>query len=178
MAQWIHLFSLCFHKEVTLVKGKLLAVIPRVSAEWSLTYSMNLKSLQASMIPATYNFCSLAMLSTHGSPEIYGSRSPFHYLKINTDTFEMKFASAINSVTTYRLMSELPKVGEWEHYEFHQRYVSGGNYRFFIKMNGEEVFSITNTDAQQFYNMKVYAGNLLHPACPADIKNLELTNFL
>ena len=41
--------------------------------------------------------------------------------------------------------------------EIHQRYVNGGEYRYFIKINGEEIASIINTKAQQFYDVKVYA---------------------
>ena len=45
------------------------------------------------------------------------------------------------------------------HIEIHQKYTSGGKYRYFIKINGEEVFSIINTNAQQFYDIKIYASN-------------------
>ena len=177
-SQWyngvIHFDYPFFHIEVTLVQGKLLAVVPRLSAEWSLTYSINVKSIQM-----TDDICSFVILSTIEDHTIYGSRSPFHYIQRKIqDTFEMKFSSAINSALEVVTMSEMPKVGEWEHYEFHQRYVNGGKYRFFVKRNGEEVYSIINADARQFYDIKVWAGMPIYPACSADIKNLELTNFL
>ena len=167
--------------EKTLVQGKLLAVVPRLSAEWTLVYSLNVKSLQTTSMLCS--FVHLSILTDDTSGAIYGSRSPFHYLERVTQGLQgkfekMKFGSAINSATAYITMSEMPEVGEWEHYEFHQRYVSGGNYRFFVKRNGEEVYSAINTDAQQFYNVKVYAGSPTFPACAAEIKNLELTNFL
>ena len=172
----IHFYP-CY-TEITLVQGKLLAVVPRLSTEWILKYSMNVKSLQT-----TVEYCNFVQLSLANdfSGATYGSRVALLYLRAKglEATFQiMIFASAINSATRYKEMSELPRVGEWEHYEFHQRYVSGGDYRFFVKRNGEEVYSVINTDAQQFYDVKVWASNPSASACQADIRNLELTNFL
>ena len=39
-----------------------------------------------------------------------------------------------------------------KHIEIHQRY--------FIKWNGEEIHSVVNEKAQQFYDVKVYASDL------------------
>ena len=70
-----------------------------------------------------------------------------------------------------------PPINVETHIEMHQRYVSGGNYRFFIVVNGEEINSVFST-ARQFYNVKVYSSNPWHNACPGYIKNFKFTNFL
>ena len=62
--------------------------------------------------------------------------------------------------------------------EIHQRYVSNGDYRYFIILDGQEVYSVVNTDAKQFYNIKVYASGPFRDACPAYVKDLKFTNFL
>ena len=71
-------------------------------------------------------------------------------------------------------------VNETTHIEIHQRYLRSGEYRYFIRIDGEEVHSVVNTQAQQFYNVKVIAAQAFTSAatCPASIKNVKHTNFL
>ena len=44
------------------------------------------------------------------------------------------------------------------------------NYRYLVKIHGQEVF---NTDARQFYNIKVYASSPFREAHYAHIKYLK-----
>ena len=65
------------------------------------------------------------------------------------------------------------------HYvEIHQRYVSRGDYRYFIKINGIEINSVINCGAQQFYKVDVYASDNFHENAAGYISNFLFTNFL
>ena len=59
-----------------------------------------------------------------------------------------------------------------------QRYISGGEYRYSIIFDGDEVYSEVNRSARQFYNVKVYISGPFYPAAFGYISKLELTNFL
>ena len=65
------------------------------------------------------------------------------------------------------------------HYvEIHQRYVSRGDYRYFIKINGIEINSVINCGAQQFYKVDVHASDNFHENAAGYISNFLFTNFL
>ena len=54
----------------------------------------------------------------------------------------------------------------------------GGEYRYSIIFDGDEVYSEVNRSARQFYNVKVYISGPFYPAAFGYISKLELTNFL
>ena len=59
-----------------------------------------------------------------------------------------------------------------------QRYKSAGVYRYSIIINGEEVHSIDNIQAQQFYNVQAWAPSQWQPTvCDATFSNFTFTNF-
>ena len=124
-------------------------------------------------------FCNLIHLTQNGNYETYGDRTPAVFLEGKPSILKARFISALdgNNVHKYE-SSQIPKINEMTHFEIHQRYVSGGKYRYFIKMNGQEIYSTTNDDARQFYNVKVYASSPWWVACPGYIKNFLVTNFL
>ena len=145
-----------------------------MSTEWILTFSVRFTSGTI-----TSPWCSVIHLTHDQNNADYGGRIPTLFLSTESGVFNKhRVDYDINSGRTIIDIMETPTVGEWDHFEFHQRYVSGGNYRFFVKRNGKEIKSIINTDARQFYNVKVYAGDPWHYVCPAQMKNLEFTNFL
>ena len=153
----------------------MLAVIPRMSSEWSLSFTVKIWNLN-SIDP----HCSLIHFTQGGNYQKYGDRTPSVFLNKTPTGVVTYLDSAINGDPTndykasqFSMVTNVPT-----HFEIHQRYVSGGKYRFFIKINGQEVHSIINNDAQQFYNIKVYASDPWHKACPGYIKNLAFTNFL
>ena len=59
-----------------------------------------------------------------------------------------------------------------------QRYVSNGQYRYSVDVDGINIATTLVTDAQQYYNIDVYAAERHRGACPAFISNFKLTNFL
>ena len=89
------------------------------------------------------------------------------------------FNTALNDEVSYSYRSvedlELNRVYK---IEVHQRYISNGTYRYFIKIDGEEIHSAINSKARQYYNVKVYAGDPWHNASQGFISKLHFTNFL
>ena len=121
--------------------------------------------------------CNIIQLTKGGLVGQHGDRTPSVFLFPWSD--RLYFASSINYDQNYFLPSAKEiVVNVPTHIEIHQRYTSGGKYRYFIKINGEEAYSIINTDARQFYNVKVYASNPWEDNCSGYIKNFEVTNFL
>ena len=105
----------------------------------------------------------------------YGDRTPGVFVHLFDR--KMLFDSAVNGVSTYRHQFLGSQLEHKYKIEIHQRYVSRGDYRFFIKVDGIEIHSVINSDARQFYNVKVYAGDPWRET-NGFISNLKLTNFL
>ena len=159
-----NLSYISFNSEQQLTKGKLLAIIPWMSTEWIITFTLRLTN----RIPVGENCNVIHFRIDNGCPAIFIDKinggSLISYTNIiNGTRWHTRFVSPQNDVET--------------HFELHQRYISNGNYRFFIKLNGEEIHSIISA-AQQHYNVEVYASHFWYDACQGSIKNFEFTNFL
>ena len=160
--------------EQLLVQKRKLAVLSVLSPEWSVTFTVRFLDLSGLSV-----HCNIIHLTENENSGSYGDRTPMVYLQSTNSGLLMVITSAINSRPLFwKVGAPLLVDGETKHVEIHQRYVSGGKYRYFIKINGKETYSIINEDARQFYNVKVYASDPWHDACPGYIKNLEITNFL
>ena len=151
-----------------------MAVIPRLSTEWIVSFTLQITSLAQSL-----HFCNVIQLTQGGHYTQYGDRTPSVSLYGTPTITNFVFSSSING-RPYEIefRPSVPEVNVPTHIEVHQRYVSGGKYRYFIRINGEEVGSVINTDARQFYNVKAYASDPWDPTCSGNIKNLQVTNFL
>ena len=144
-----------------------------MSTEWSVTFSVRLSSHEL-----LDGYCNIINFYQNGVGRYdYGGRIPMFGIKKTSTRIDIQIFNSVNGNGLHYYELPLPADGEL-YVEIHQRYVSGGNYRFFVKMNGQEIYSVINKDARQFYNVEVYASNQWHLACPGYIKNLEFTNFL
>ena len=160
--------------EQLLVRGRLLTVIPRLSTEWIVSFTIRMTTLSLSE-----TWCSAIHLTQNENSKTIGDRTPSVFLSGKPSISKISFRSAVNrNIDHYYDSFAIPKINELTHFEIHQRYVSGGKYRYFIKMNDQEIFSIINNEARQFYNVKVYASDPWYIACPGYIKNFSVTNFL
>lgn len=146
-------------------------VIPNLSPEWIVSFTLRITSLAPSTI-----FCNIIQLSKEGPELEFGDRTPAVFLFPSRDQFYISSSINSNRDTGFSVTKGIA-LNVPTHIEIHQRYISGGKYRYFVKINGEEVASIINTNALQFYNVRVYASKGTDP-CPGYIKNLEVTNFL
>ena len=168
-----YFFIFCFYIEEAIEQNRLLAVIQRLSTEWIVSLTVRFENLN----PDGTGHCNIIQLTRGNSLSQYGDRTPVILLTPNRDEFYI--ASAINgNMNLVHWTDKGLALNVSTRIEVHQRYTSGGNYRYFIKINGEEVFTIINTNAQQFYNVKVYASNPWDYTCSGYIKNFEVTNFL
>ena len=111
-----------------------------------------------------------------GKNDNHGDRTPLIYAYA---TPRFHIASSVGSDISHHYD---------HHFEFHinqtysfvvqQRYVSAGNYRYTILIDGEEIHSVLNDQPRQFYDVKVYLGGPFYNACPAYVSSLKITNFL
>ena len=69
-------------------------------------------------------------------------------------------------------------VDQQVHIEVHQRYMYGGKYRYIIDVDGVNYASKIVTNAQQYFNVKVYASETHREACHVYVSDFKLTNFL
>ena len=68
--------------------------------------------------------------------------------------------SAVNKNQRYICMPYTDiNLNEIYQIEIHQRYLSEVNYHIFVKVNGTEIHSVVNSNAQQFYNINVYVSD-------------------
>ena len=142
-----------------------------MSTEWSVSFDWSTTSLPSA------GWMSIVHFTIGEDNGKYGDRTPAVFFYVDGDTKLFHFASAVNGqgytfdeTTSFRLNHKY-------HIEIHQRYISQGNYRYFVKIDGVEVKSVVNSDARQFYEVKVYAGDPWF-APIGYISNLHFTNFL
>ena len=147
-----------------------MATIPRLSTEWIVRFTYR----PTASITAT---CNIIHLSYSGRYQ----RVPAFFFKYDSGTVELQIQSNYldsNSKISTVYNEQVVVPNQPTTVEIHQRYISGGRYRFFVIRDGEEIHSHVNNQVQQFYNVKVFASNDWFLACPGYISNFSLTNFL
>ncbi|XP_066912236.1 uncharacterized protein [Clytia hemisphaerica] len=155
-------------------RNKLKAVIPVLSAEWSVQFKFNLHGNHTG-----HNYwCNILQLKQSGPLyHKYGARTPY----VTFDSIEKKILidSAVNNNWMYRryIHRQIHFNTEYN-VEIHQRYRSGGVYKYSIFLDGEEVHSTDNTQAQQFYDVKVFVSNQDGFPCLGSVSDLKITNYL
>ena len=90
---------------------------------------------------------------------------------------KLSISAAVNGDTNYKHMVVTQYNIEYN-VEIHQRYKSGGVYKYSILLNGKEIHSIDNTQAQQFYNMKIYSSDPWYTTRVGWIEDFKITNHL
>ena len=151
---------------------KLLKTLPRLSEEWSVQFKFKLTNGHTGLF-----FCCIFYMSSGFGANIYGGRVPAIYFNRNNRLLFID--SPVSGNWMYRTV--IPTMIEYNteySVEIHQRYKSGGVYKYSILLNGEEIHSTDNTQAQQFYDVMVYAGNPIDHACVGTISDFKITNFL
>ena len=146
--------------------GGTITTIPVQSPEWELTLKIKFNSF-------TPNEWKEIMTITNGAAlSVYGNRVPI----IVMNDRMLQISSAVNTYwdhwyKKYNLILNTVydiKVGQY--------YISNGNYRYFIEIDGVEVKATINTKAQQFYNMEVRL--LASEGADCDVTDLKFVNFL
>uniref|UniRef100_A0A7M5VBT2 Uncharacterized protein n=1 Tax=Clytia hemisphaerica TaxID=252671 RepID=A0A7M5VBT2_9CNID len=163
-------FIVIGQEEEEFKENLLRAIIPQMSTEWIVQFKFKLTAAHTHIKVK----CNLIHLSQSGAGETYGDRTPSVY--VYKETMEMRIFTAINGKHKYK--GYTVQYGIDYNVEIHQRYKSGGKYTFFIIINGKRIMKTVNTQAEQFYDVKVYASNLWEPACNGTISDFKITNFL
>ena len=144
-----------------------------MSTEWSISF----QSRQTSLVNDWTNVIRFVTSNTSSGSQITkGKRIPAVFINVNSDT--LHFTNAVNGNVNYIVDDSKTKLNAKHHVEIHQRYVSRGDYRYFIKINNTEIHSVIKKDAQQFYNFNVFASGPWYKNAAACISNFEFTNFL
>lgn len=146
-----------------------------MSTEWSISFQYR----QTSLILYWTNIIRFGLNNTtYSSPITIGKRIPAVFTNVNSSM--LHFTHAVNRNANF-IVNAVPtedKLNEMHDIEIHQRYVSQGDYRYFIKINGTEIHSVINSDAIQFYNVNVYASDNIYANAAGFISNFKFTNFL
>ena len=141
-----------------------------MSTEWSI-------SLDYRMTSVSSYWRSIIHFTIGAARGRLGDRTPALFMNPGAQGFQ--FTTTLNDNDFYEYNNfEYVQVNRVYKIEIHQRYISNGNYRYFIKIDGDEVHSAINSKARQFYNVKVYAGNPWDDASIGFISKLQFTNFL
>ena len=140
-----------------------------MSGEWTVTCDIRFTDIE----PNTGN---IFHFRSNDGNDVHGARHPALYSA--GDSTKLVVKANVNGDLLHSTYINL-ELNVKAHIEIHQRYVSNGNYRFFIIKDGEEIYSIINDDAQPMYNTHVYASNgWYHSSTVVMLSNLEFTNFL
>ena len=117
--------------ETELVKSNLLATISWMSTEWSVSFEYRITGVVSS-------WGSIVHLTIGSNIVQMGQRTTAVFTLPNSQ--KLIFNTTLNDETNYICRSvenlELNRVYK---IEVHQRYISNGNYRYFIKIDGKEV---------------------------------------
>ena len=155
--------------EIPVSQGNLLAELPILSTEWSVSFFIRLIDEE----PVSSSILHLTTGDRGGS---YDNKMPNLYRVKNTDKIQIVYdVNGIQAVQLFRyefVRDEKTKV------EIHQRYVKDGIYRVYIMVDNLEVYSTVNNDARQFHNVKIYAGNPFAQSAIAFISDFKYTNYL
>ena len=146
--------------ETKLVKNNLLTTIPRMSTEWSISFEYRMTGVNSTWSSIIDFVGQTILISVDMSP----NSEYFYFVTPLDDAFNDYYHYNVQLNRVYKI-------------EIHQRYISNGNYRSFIKIDGEQVYSAINSKARQYYNVKVHASRL-EPASQGFISKLHFTNFL
>ena len=140
-----------------------------MSAEWIVELKFTLHADVAK------RYCNILHITQNGNKDVYGDRNPaFFYDKY---TGKLLIHSAVNGDRFSSTSREISFNTEYT-VQVHQRYKSGGVYKYSVILNGVEIHSMDNTQASQFFNVKVWAGTPWELSCNGWIKDVKITNFL
>ncbi|XP_066910159.1 uncharacterized protein [Clytia hemisphaerica] len=159
-------------QEESIEFNKLKTTIPTLSGEWIVNIRFKMFGNEVS----STGYCNILHMTHDSNVATYGDRSPCIYYRIDGNLFSI--TSAVNGVITHSKYVDPVQFNTEYNVEIHQRYKSGGVYKYSILLNGEEIHSTDNTQAEQFHDVKVYTGSPWSKACNGTISQLKITNFL
>ena len=106
----------------------------------------------------------------------HGDRTPI--VSVNPSTTSLHIKSSINGDPNYDvgITDEIP-IGQWTKLEIYQLYSSEHEqYAFTVRINEKIWKAVNNSDAREFNDVKVYAGDH-HPPADVRIDNLVVQTY-
>ena len=110
-----------------------------------------------------------------GNSGQYGDRTPAIFFWPGST--KIAIHSAINGNKEYPMDPDPIPINQWTRVDMSQLCRSDGVYQFTLQIAGTIVHQITNTDAREFLDVKVYTGDNFYPAANAKIANLTIETF-
>uniref|UniRef100_A0A7M5UH76 Uncharacterized protein n=1 Tax=Clytia hemisphaerica TaxID=252671 RepID=A0A7M5UH76_9CNID len=134
------------NQEDDLKRDNLLHTFQVLSAEWIVQFKFHLTTINP-------GWCNIILMtaqpdSIHINSPRYGYRAPSVYIDAQNNRFEISNSVSGRSQYSY-FHNGLTQKTIYE-MELHQRYKRGGVYKYSIIINGEEVHTADNTQAEQF----------------------------
>ena len=148
-AKWTPAYDLLEEHEIR--KDNLLTMLPIMTKEWRVCFDIK---------PLHYNhtgWANVLHLTIGGNLGEYGD----NILKVGFNRkLGVAIRSAVNGNTSYvkYVQEELPPIGFWTRFEVKQE-KEGSRYIFSVRIGDEEVWSVENSQPEEFANVLVYAGS-------------------
>ena len=101
----------------------------------------------------------------------------FQLLFLGMENEELEIKTALNDDLSYSIYHPV-QVGVKYRIRIQQTYKSNGLYQYTVFINGQQIHTAENTNAQQFYNVHVFLTRGGKTVCDVTISNFEITNFL
>ncbi|XP_065662137.1 uncharacterized protein LOC100207579 isoform X3 [Hydra vulgaris] len=154
-------------KEFTLTQGSLLGTLYVLLKVY--TVSFNVKPLNY-----TVGMNSVVHLTLGNDFGAYGDRNPGVYFH-KDGSGSLVICAAINGNASYCIKTTSLTLGKWSSVKIYQG-MQGGKYWFSVDLNGINIHKVENSDARDFYNMKVYASDPWYNAQNASVNDLLIVN--
>ena len=157
-------FSFDF-SEIRLTKNNRVGSIRRLSTEWKISFKLK---YFANSPPAS------------GTNTLFlGGAFNFPRIKGHAGTSQLDITHRLAGSAEDRFISDDSlTLNKYYLIELEQSYISNGNYKYSIRIDGVEKHSVINSGARQIYDVEIYASHPTAEPTPADMKDLEITNFL
>ncbi|XP_065663719.1 uncharacterized protein LOC105844855 isoform X3 [Hydra vulgaris] len=156
-------------KEERVIKANsLAATLKTLPKEYSISFEVNVSSF------ITNNWTNIIHFTIKENNNMYGDRTPavfFYPSKIGI----MQICAPVNGSKNYAILSNEIKLLEWTKVTITQLLVDG-HYKYSIQVAGMTLYTITNYDAREFSNVKIYASNPWHIAQPGFLRNIIVKN--
>nr|XP_047133477.1 uncharacterized protein LOC100212045 [Hydra vulgaris] len=153
----------------SLVKGKIIAEIPKLDKEYLIAFDLNPYSFDV-------DWHSVVHFTVGSNNARNGDRIPGIWFHENGDG-TLLIVSSINGNRNYGVTTNPFQLNLWSNIEVTQ-ILRGTAHIYTIRINGNVFYSEVNNQAQSFDNVKVYASDPWHEVQNGSIKNFFIVNGL
>ena len=147
------------------MKGKLLAVVPKIDREFIVSFDVKPNSVAT-------EWRSVVHFTIGSDIQNQGDRVPGVWFHVSGNG-GLHIAAPINGDVNRYFDTKPLALKQWTNVEISQR-LEGNVYIYRIKINGEVVFTEKNEQPKSFENVKVYASDPWYPAQDGSIKDLYI----